>query len=176
MCHAWWQIFISLIAQPCPENLIIIYHRLTGITPDSDCTIDLDDDDASTHLSIERHDDFVCICFVLLFCFVFLPGNESETSVIIVWATAAYEWTYSPCVCDSKQIRWRHCDVQNDHGHSCASCLPGLLFCAAALRPVLLTDSAGRPTSGEERWEHMGARRESRGRFLTLLILLEEAG
>lgn len=52
---------------------------------------DLDDDDGSIHLSIEHHDDFVCICFVLLVVFFFLPGNESETSVIIVWATAAYE-------------------------------------------------------------------------------------
>lgn len=50
---------------------------------------DLDDDDGSTHLFIEHHDDFACVCFVLLV--IFLPGNESETSVIVVWATAAYK-------------------------------------------------------------------------------------
>lgn len=51
---------------------------------------DLDDDDGSTHLFIEHHDDFACVCFVLLVIF-FLPGNESETSVIVVWPTAAYK-------------------------------------------------------------------------------------
>lgn len=33
MCHVWWWIFIYLITQPCPKNLIIIDHRFTGITP-----------------------------------------------------------------------------------------------------------------------------------------------
>lgn len=118
------------------------------------------------------------LCFIVLF-WVFFPGNESETSVIIVWATAAYEWTYSPCVCvvlnkyadDTVTCKTITAVVTRP------ACLPGLLFlcCCTEACPPDWFGWAGRRAA--KRGENTrGPRRESRGRFLTLLILLEEAG